>query len=403
MQGSYVLDSKKFNENALDWVSLKTALTESGLRVIDPKEGKYAIVRYDRKTGDVKPGQEWFRSVVYDKETAKVVCVSPPKSSSLQSAAWPLQTPLIQDFTDGVMINLFWVADSEVQIVTRSRLGADNKFYSELSFLEMLKQAVGSDSFDSLKPYANSSTQFVSLVLQHPLNRVVTEVTSARVSVVHVGFVDADGSVHVEENPDSWIDGLKALAPTSMTVNADCLVSLDALTEYVNKQGATLGYMWQGYCLKDGNGARYRIRNKEYSKVRSLRGNESDSLARFSRLRSTRSIKAYLKFYPEDEDTFYKLEGGLRSATRKLLENYANTFKFKKQEFHTLAWPYKYHVSILHNKFKEVLKPNRKTVDLAFVIEYINGLGPEDMGNLFKEPKPKRVVPSVTDAPSVSA
>jgi len=69
-----------------------------------------------------------------------------------------------------------------------------------------------------------------------------------------------------------------------------------------------------------------------------------------------------------------------------------NTFKFKKTEFHTLPWPYKHHVSVLHNQFKEKLKPNRKTIDITYVIEYINSLPVEDMGNLFKEPKEKRVV-----------
>jgi hypothetical protein len=91
--------------------------------------------------------------------------------------------------------------------------------------------------------------------------------------------------------------------------------------------------------------------------------------------------------YPEDATLFYELEGKLRSATRKILDYYTKTFKVKKQEFHTLPWPYKHHVSVLHNVFKEKLKPAKKTVELENVVEYVNSLSVEDMSNLFKEPK----------------
>jgi hypothetical protein len=404
MAGSYVLDSKLFNTNSSDWDTLKASFVARGLRVIDPKGGEYAIVRYDRSLSPegVKDDQKLFRSVVYKKDSASVVCLSPSKSSVLSEAEWPLKATTVQDFVDGVMINVFWHDGSEAQVVTRSRLGADNKFYSELSFLEMLKEAV--PDLETLKPFAEQNTQFVSLVLQHSSNRVVTEVKEPRVYVVHAGFVNADGSVRIEENSAAWLPPVQSLAVPSRTVSAESLATLEALTADVQEQASTLGYMWQGYCLKDGDGKRWRIRNKEYSQVKSLRGNESDAVARFCRLRLTRSLKRYLKFYPEDEVTFYNLEGCLRQATRKLLGLYVDTFKFKKQEFNTLVWPYKHHVSVLHNQFKEVLKPQKKTVDLAYVIEYINGLSVEDMTNLYKEPKPKRVqVPTVPTVPSVSA
>jgi hypothetical protein len=396
MSGSYVLSGNLFNANGADWETLKTNLTERGLRVIDPKEGSYAIVRYDRTKGEVTEDQKLFRSVVYSKETCKVVCVAPTKSSVMTEVEWPLSVHSVQDFVDGVMINIFWHGGSEAQVVTRSRLGADNKFYSELSFLDMLKEAV--PDLETLKPFVDQTTQFVSLVLQHPANRVVTEVKEARVHIVHAGFVLEDGSVRIEEDAISWLPALQKFGVSERTVSQECLSSLEGLTAYVQEQASSLGYMWQGLCLKDGSGKRWRIRNKEYSQVKSLRGNESDAVSRFARVRSSRCLKRYLKYYPEDENTFYKLEGGLRTATRKLLGFYVDTFKFKKQEFSTLVWPYKHHVSVLHNQFKEVLKPQKKTVDLAYVIDYINGLSVEDMANLFKEPKPKRVLAPVVNA-----
>jgi len=409
--GPFVVESRVFNcgSSEKDWASLKSVFVANELRVIDPANSKFAIVRYDSTRKN--DAHRWLRSVVYDKETLKPVCVAPPKATALPRTDWSEMIGVdAQDFVDGTMINIFWPSSGEPQVVTRSRLGADNRFYGELSFLDMLKEALTrysttnkgfSGELADLKPFEGGG--FISAVLQHPSNRVVTEVKDASITVVHVGSVGEDGSVTIDEDPENWSDNLRYLAPGKLTIPAEKLSSYEELTAYVETQSTSFGYMWQGYVLKNGTGARYRLRSKVYSQVRSLRGNESDALMRFSRLRGEKSIKRYLKYYPEDEKVFYELEGRLRNCTRRLLDFYVNTFKFKKTEFHTLPWPYKHHVSVLHNQFKEKLKPNRKTIDITYVIEYINSLPVEDMGNLFKEPKEKRVVAAAATATVAAA
>jgi hypothetical protein len=367
------------------------------VRVIDPKEGDFAILRYNH--GSSASG--WLRSVVYQKSTCRPVCVSPPRASELDATS-NLGICTVQEFVDGTMMNLFWVNDDAPQVVTRSRLGADNSFYGELSFLDMLNEALSATKMEGglndLRPSSDTSkTQFVSIVLQHPKNRVVTEVSSPRITVIHTGCVETDGTVSICENPSLWNEKLSALAPGSLTVSDEAMSSLENLTAFVEKQGVSFGYQWQGIVLKTGDGTRYRLRNKEYVQVKQLRGNESDAVARFCRLRQARLTKRYMKFYPEDERAFYVLEGRLRGSTRRLLDLYVQTFKLKKQEFHTLPWPYKHHVSVLHNRFKEALRPNRQTIELNYVIGYINSLSVEDMVNLFKEPHPR--VASVQVAP----
>jgi len=398
--GSISLGNEVFNPKKLSvWSDLKADFLSEGLRVIDPKDSPYAIVRYERKTEEVN---RWMRSVVYNKETCKPVCVAPPKSTTFNGS---LEDYTVQEFVDGTMINLFWLGDDEgePQVVTRSRLGADNKFYSELSFVDMLLEAVNGD-LNYLKPYPEDTKcqQFVSVVLQHPQNRVVTHVSKPRVTVVHIGVVTDEG-VSITENPDVWSGNIEAYKPTTYNVPKEHLVNLEALASYVETFAKEDKTLWQGFVLKDGMGGRCRLRSKTYSQVRSLRGNESDTVVRFCRLRNGRLIKRYLQHYPEDEKTFYELEGKLRQVTRHILDLYVRTFKFKKEEFHTLPWPYKHHVSVIHNLFKEKLKPLRKTVDMDFMIEYILGLNVEDMSNLFKKPSvplaplvPTVSVPSVT-------
>jgi len=387
-----ILSNEVFNPKKLSvWSDLEADFLSQGLRVIVPKDSPYAIVRYDRKTEEVNG---WMRSVVYNKATCKPVCVAPPKSTTFSGS---LENCAVQEFVDGTMINLFWMPDEgEPQVVTRSRIGADNKFYSELSFVDMLLEAVNGD-LNYLKPFPqdNKCQQFVSVVLQHPQNRVVTHVSKPRVTVVHIGVV-TDEYVSITEDPDVWSGNIEAYKPTKYNVPEEHLVNLEALASYVETFSKEDKTLWQGFVLKDRMGRRCRLRSKTYSQVRSLRGNESDGVVRFCRLRNGRLIKRYLQHYPEDEKTFYELEGKLRQVTRHILDLYVRTFKFKKEEFHTLPWPYKHHVSVIHNLFKEKLKPLRKTVDMDFMIEYILGLNVEDMSNLFKKPSvPTVSVPTV--------
>jgi hypothetical protein len=397
--------AKEFAVEGASWEERKKAWIAKGLRVVDPRDGAYAIVKADREKKVEGLSSKWIRSIVVEKATGKVMCVAPPKATELPRTeeGWSsLKKVMSQHFTDGVMMNLFWPIDSsKPQVVTRSRLGADNTFYSELSFVDMLQEALAHYSrasgkgfhgdLNDLKPAGkDDEVQFISIVLQHPKNRVVTEVSTPRVTVIHTGSVSKEGDVSIYETPDIWPEHIKGLAPGSLSLDPSHLENFETFQKFVEDQAKDLGYQWQGVVLKDGSGNRYRLRNKAYASVRTLRGNESDGVERFCRVRKDRCIKKYLEYYPEDEKIFYELEGKLRNATRKMLDLYVDTFKFKKQEFHTLPWPFKHHVSVLHNKFKEELRPNRKTVDLEFVIQYVTALSVEDMANLYKEPAPPR-------------
>ena len=53
------------------------------LRTIVPSSGRFGIVRYVKEQSDFQlPETPYFRSVVFDKETGKIVSVAPRKSVS---------------------------------------------------------------------------------------------------------------------------------------------------------------------------------------------------------------------------------------------------------------------------------------------------------------------------------
>jgi hypothetical protein len=95
----------------------------------------------------------------------------------------------------------------------------------------------------------------------------------------------------------------------------------------------------------------------------------------------------------------YTLEGRLRKNTRQLFQFYMDVFRARKTSFHALPWPYKHHVSVLHNYFKDTLRAKGQKVTFDEVVKYVNGLNQEDIGNMSKVHK-LELKPLTADTPA---
>lgn len=407
MSGAYIL--KNFESwSSKSWADLKNWLqsAEGGaLRIVDPKDSRYAIIRYEKGTSKFDlPHVNKCRSVVIDKKSCKVVSIAPVRAEKgtdeLVAKTWRTET-----FVDGTMVSVFLNgcdAESDLVVTTRSRIGAQTNFEGKKSFAEQFKDAVSQSEVD-IKLLLNTfhsvsdtdESVFATFVLAHPDNRIVTPVAKAHLTLVQMGWVNKEGQIHIEEDPFKWGSVGETLAAETVSVTSEELASMESIRAKVQSAAQTRGYGWQGLVLKNGEGVRIRIRSDLYQVVRRLRGNENTAYERFARLRAAKAVTQYLAFYPEDSSVFYELEGLVRSQTRRLSNLYGKTFIKREQPYHELPWPFKYHVSVLHNLYKDTLKSAGKTVDLGAVIQYVNGLKVEDMANLLK-PMPVHV-----DTPSV--
>lgn len=364
------------------WESLKSWLTSSeggSLRVVDPADkSPYAIVRYVKGQSDFgMPHVPWCRSVIVEKESRRLVCVGPPKASKFQEN--DIDSAVVaEEFIDGTMLNIFQEStEKPIIITTRSRIGGESQFYEgSLTFGQMLREAV--EDLASILPNVKSSetSRFASIVLQHPKNRIVKNVDKPTFYIIHQGHVNSDGSFTIEENC-----GMNSVPKC----NLNAIRGAKSVESWITQQSQELGFGWQGLVLKDRSGRRWRIRSQVYETVRRIRGNESSSLERFARLRTSRTVDQYLSFYPEDREIFYKFEGELRKNTRQLLQFYKDVFRAHKIQYKQLPWPYKHHVSCLHNLYKDILKAKNEVVDLNSVIHYVNTLTSLDLANMTKK------------------
>lgn len=327
-------------------------------------EGRYRILRYTKGVSDLTvPHGKWMRSVVWDTQTNLPVCVAPPKAET-----GPVPTgedssyPLVQDFLDGSMINVFRIHDdiSPLQIATRTQVGAGGKFYSEKTFEQLFNEALSAmkSSSEELMSHLEPG-QFASFVLQHPEHRIVSRCTNPRLWLVHVGTVLKDGTVGIEEDPQGW--GPRFRIPVHTTPSFPDLC--------VSK-----GWFFQGLTYKDGKGKRWRVRNPNYLTLRSLRGSESTAMDRFLRLRSEGKVADYLKHYSEDRQSFWDFEQALRAKTQEVFAAYCSVHKSREQKFEDLPWSVKPCVFKLHSHYLEHLRPNTEKIYMKHAVDIVNTL-----------------------------
>lgn len=377
--------------NFQSWEDLRTWLqSEDGgnLRVVEPRDSPYALVRYVKDKSDfTKEHVPWCRSVVVNKTTRRVMSVAPPKASVLTESSLTEAT-VAEEFVDGTMINVFRKSDTDVvELATRSRLNANSRFYEGgPSFAEMLQDAMNGKPLSSILDCIDPAyAEFTSVVLQHPKNRIVKRVETPTFVILHQGWVDEDGTVILEEDPESFHTETGQIDMIALPYNLDKLRGSKSVDAWVAEQAQTRGFGWQGVVLKDGKGHRWRVRSQVYETVRRIRGNESSVEERYARIRKERTMKQYLAFYPEDRELFYSLEGRLRANTRQLLHFYGDVFRGRKTLYHQLPWPYKHHVSVLHNQYKDTYKALKQPIDSKIVIDYVNGLELADLANMMKQ------------------
>ena len=381
------------------WDALRVWLqTNDGgcLRVVEPSDSPYALIRTVKGQSDFTLEHvRWCRSVVVHKETRIPVSVAPPKASEFTNDLDPAVWCSAEEFVDGTMLTIGLCQDKDVGTVlsTRSRIGATGRACtSGPTFAEMFDAAIANHTVGSvteiLPHQPSAAAVFTSVVLQHPANRIVTPIGSATYKIIHQGWVGHTGRVYIVEDCLYFHHNQHNRhhsQPAGQAFfeipryNLEQIRSAPSVCEWVTQQAQLRGYGWQGLVLKDGHGGRWRVRSSVYDVVHRIRGNESSIEGRFIRHRREQTLEQYYVYYPEDREAFYTLEDSLRKNTGRLVQYYADVFRSRKTPYHTLPWPYKHHVSVLHNQFKDTLRAEGKKVDLAHVVQYVNALNNEDL------------------------
>ena len=141
------------------------------------------------------------------------------------------------------MINVFHFG-GDWHISTRSKIGANCKWFSDKKFSEMFDEAKGGLDFEKLNPELT-----YSFVLRHPENRIVTKYDTTDLVLVQVrnGWVELDT---YEVAKELKISGMEFIVPKEV-------YTFDS--RVYSEQIAEMSYDEQGLVFK-ANGVRSKLR-----------------------------------------------------------------------------------------------------------------------------------------------
>jgi len=285
----------------------------------------HVLIHYTKESNMSLEHVGYFRSVVWNATTNYPVCVAPTKSLPASED----ELYFVEDFIDGVMINMFWTKNGW-RLATRSKLDATNTYYSRRSFASLFYDTAMAARLDfrTLDP-----TYTYSWVLQHPAERVVVAPSYGIPRLYLVEMRNQEFKV---------VRDCRNVIPATfmhLLPKRHVLATAQEVHERVNAWGARFGYQWKGLMVKTELG-RWKVVSQQYMEAATLRGNSSKLpyiwLERFS----TKQLHQYLSLYPEDTTAATNVVEAFKKCTQEAYNLYQQIYK--NREFPLRDAPQKY-------------------------------------------------------------
>jgi hypothetical protein len=337
------------------WTDLSAFLTSppGGRLRIESSDPNFALIRYVKGQSDLSiPHVRAFRSVVWDKNLNRPVCVTPFKSHDGETIPTNQSDLTYEYFHDGVMIGAFWDTYNNIwRIHTRSTLDAKCRYYSQTkTFADMFNEA-NPNAFHTLE-----QTTCYTFVLQHPENRIVCTVVAPKLLCVQESVIQPDATFIIKPISDRTLPNV---LPTEQA-------PLDKLNEMRD-------LTYQGIIAKNNvTGERWKIRTELYNMVRQLRGNSPRRDYLWLTLWRQNRLPEYLKMYPEEQFHANAVVQKWKNITNSAFHIYTDVFKARSMD--RMAIPAKFRPLVygLHNLYRDTLKPANKSLDWRATMEYMN-------------------------------
>jgi len=302
-------------------------------------ESPFAIIHYDKeKSVMTLPHVGNFRSVIWNVNTNRPVFVGPirgHKFSAAIDANIDIDAACVEDFVDGVMINMFHDGRDWV-LATRTQLGAEGHFYGTRPFRELFWEAAAAAN---IKKGDLNPAHTYSWVLQHPEERVVV---APEYGIPRLYLVETRNAVTLHFIHDhEMCDSLTRLRPQEHTD----LKTLEDIQERVSAWGKRYGAKWQGLVISAADGTRYKLRSNEYEEARHLRGNQAKRPFTWLERWGEGKLTQYLRLFPEERTEADALVARFKACTQELYDLYQQVYRQKAfplrdapQKYRKLLW-----------------------------------------------------------------
>jgi hypothetical protein len=401
---------KDLTEKYPSWEELQKFLesNEGGMfRIVDKSDNGFCVIRYEKGSTKMDlPHSRWFRSVIWNTQTNRPVCIAPPKATTQEFSYSTLKELsdagiVCQELLDGFMINCFRVVgDQTLHITSRSKLNAAGKFYSQKSFRELFMEAymnttdcphysetiIQDNSQHLIHPDSSKKeiATFFSFLVQHKEHRIVKQIEKNRVYLIHSGVVYDDGRVEITDSPSTVKDQPNIQNITleqKQTKGSYAKIAAQAnelndeqseVSRWIKRQMLDSDWAFQGLVFKDGNGNRWRFRSEKYSVVKTLRGNSPSISERFAQLYTQNLIPKYLEYFSEDMMPIAIHMMFMDTVVKMLYDNYVDlhiTKTKKAEEVDKLFLP---HLYSIHGIYLSQLRADGKKINFDEIRQYLH-------------------------------
>ncbi|MAE83963.1 MAG: hypothetical protein CMB80_14575 [Flammeovirgaceae bacterium] len=337
-----------------------------GLYVKEDERSGLIIIKYDRdKSKFNEPIVHECRGVVMNR-SKKILCFPPERSVPLDKFK-----ELTRDHTDeiryeehvdGTMINVFYDPNNETWLKsTRSRIGADCNWLCDETFATLFEEASGQMNFNVL-----NKDLCYTFVLVHPKNRIVVKYEIPFICLVSVRriFQTHYENVSLEDEHLSLVEkGISIKVPKRYY-----FPSIERMEEYVSHQDSRT----QGIIMKYDK-YRAKLRNKEYTMLKNLKGNTPSLVELYLRLRQERKVKPFLKHFREYRKKFNEFRDDIHQITFRVYNWYVNVYINKYSESSEIPYEFKPVCYQLHKMYIDSVKNRRRRkITLERVISHVN-------------------------------
>lgn len=334
--------------------ALKAYLESVGIKANTKDGDPLVMFRYNRLACDMSnPLVQAFRSVVWDSIKNVPVFVAPMKSQPLTTMPADFSNVVVEDFVDGVMVNLFMDPYKGAwRIATRSRLDADNKFYKH-TFMELF-MTTWAQLFPAAQGFSQLNPMFgYSFVMQHPLNRIVVPVQQAALILAETTFLGPSSVLSINPMPTTLV-GPRRFAVTNPQ---ECQLLLSNMEQFE-------GIRSQGVVVRSVvTGQRWKARTAAYTNCRKMRGNHSQlEYVWFDNIKAG-TLDAYLQLYPEEAQAATVAVGAWTKVVSDIYNWYVHVFKVRDTSKDKIPAHYKGMLFDLHGQYVSRLAKQKKSLD----------------------------------------
>ena len=329
----------------------------------------YYVLNYDKLGmcfNDEKNGA--YRSVVFSNPENRLLAFSPVMS--IPTFVFTEKHPsidsdiLIQEYVEGVMINLFydyrvskWIMATKGAIGGKYGYGsggkgnATNKTLDKHdTFYEMFMDALHANKSESLNNLAVIDCFLKSLsytfILQHPKNIISVQVLKPRLVLVSVYLINSEKN-QAEFIPTTYYEKWPEFKNLAGIIEFPKQYEFHDYKEAIkeNTESDLAGYM----ITNIRTGERCRIKSYKYDILKRMTRVNVETHYQYFCIRHIGKLKEYIKTYPQHKKTFYLIEEEYDNMITKIHDLYCDVYIYKTKDPDTLEISDYTHIYKLHH------------------------------------------------------